>query len=364
LPISAVDTITLAFQHTRRQLLQPFRFWQWTRLAVVGLLAGEAGSSGGFNFPTNFNIPRHPTSSQNFFGAALPNIDPATLSALIAFLVVAGLVFVIVFAYVSSVMRFILFDSILAKECHIRQGWNRRHIIGWKYFWWQIGFMLVVLAALAVLVGIPAAIAYAIGWFRAPNEHILALVLGGIALFFVLLIFFVAAAVIQVLTKDFVVPQMALEGIGAVEGWRRLWPMIESEKNGYAVYVGMKIVLAIGAGIVVGIVVLILGLIIAIPTVGLAILAAITGKTAGLTWNVFTITAAIVVGSILLAVFLYVVALISVPVTVFFPAYSIYFFAPRYRPLSLVLYPPPLPAMPDPGSPPPSEPPLNPFPAV
>jgi hypothetical protein len=363
-PISAVDTITLAFQHTRRQLLQPFRFWQWTRLAIVGLLAGEAGSSGGFNFPTNFNLPQHPHSSENFFSTVLPNIDPATLSALIAVLVVAGFVFVIVFAYVSSVMRFILFDSILAKECHIRQGWSRRHAIGWKYFLWQLGFMAFVIAVLAVLLGIPAAIAYAIGWFRAPNEHVLALVLGGIALFFFLLIFFIAAGAIQVLTKDFVVPQMALEGIGAVEGWRRLRPLLESEKGSYATYVGMKIVLAIGAGIIVGIVGLILGLIIAIPAVGLAIVAAITGKTAGLSWNVFTITAAIVVGSILLAVFLYVIALISVPVTVFFPAYSIYFFAPRYRPLSLALYPPPPPATPDSGSPPPLEPPLMPSPAV
>jgi hypothetical protein len=362
LPISAVDTITLAFQHTRRQLLQPFRFWQWTRLAVVGLLAGEAGSSGGFNFPTNFNLPRHPTPSENFI-PSLPNIDPATLSALIVVMVVAGFVFVIVFAYVSSVMRFILFDSILARECHIRQGWNRRHAIGWKYFWWQLGFGVIMLAVLAVLVGIPAAIAYSMGWFRTPEEHVLALVLGGIALFFVLMIFFVAAIVIQVFTKDFVVPQMALEGIGAVEGWRRLWPMIESEKGGYATYIGMKIVLAVGAGIVVGIVILILSLIIAIPTVGLAIVAALTGKTAGLTWNVFTITAAIVIGSILLAVFLYIVALISVPVTVFFPAYSIYYFAPRYRPLSLALYPPPPPAIPDPGNPP-SEPPLMPSPAL
>jgi hypothetical protein len=361
-PISAVDTITLAFRHTGKQLFQPFRFWQWTRLAIVGLLAGEAGSSGGFNFPTNFNLPQHSGSSQDFLGNAFPNIDSATLAALIAILIVAGFVLAIVLIYVNSVMRFILFDSILAKECHIRQGWNRRHGIGWKYFWWQIGYVVVVFAVLAVLVGIPAAIAYAMGWFRVPNEHVFALVLGGIALFFVLLIFFVAAIAIQVLTKDFVVPQMALEGIGAIEGWRRLWPMIDSEKGGYAAYVGMKIVLAIGAGIVIGIIVLILSLIIAIPTVGLAIVAALTGKTAGLTWNVFTITAAIVVGSILLAVFLYVVALISVPVTVFFPAYSIYFFAARYRPLSLALYPPP--AAPDLGSPPCSEPPLTPFPAV
>jgi hypothetical protein len=134
---------------------------------------------------------------------------------------------------------------------------------------------------------------------------------------------------------------MALEGISALEGWRRLWPMMQTEKSGYAIYVGMKIVLAFGASIVIGIASLLLGLIIALPAIGVAIAAAVTGKTAGLNWNAFTITAAIVGGCILLAVFLYLIAMISVPAIVFFPAYSMYFFAPRYRALSLALYPPP-----------------------
>jgi hypothetical protein len=337
LPISAVDTITLAFQHTKRQLLQPFRFWQWTRLAVVGLLAGETGSGGSFNFPTSF--PHQTGSSRHFMEQAFPKIDPAILGGLIATLVVTGLVFVIVMMYVSSVMRFILFDSVLAKECHLRQGWSRRQGPGWRYFLWQLALMLVMIGGMAVLLGIPAGFAFGMGWFSPPREHVLALVLSGIVVFFLMFLFFVIAAVVHVLTKDFVVPQMALEDIGAIEGWRRLWPMIQAEQGGYAVYVGMKIVLAIGAGIVIGIASVILGLIVAFPTVGLGIIAVLTGKTAGLTWNVFTITLAVVVGCILLAAFLYLISLIAVPAIVFFPAYAIYFFAARYRPLSLVLYP-------------------------
>jgi hypothetical protein len=337
LPISAVDTITLAFQHTRRQLFQPFRFWQWTRLAVVGLLAGEMGSGGSFNFPTSF--PHQTGSSRHFVDQGFPKIDPAILGGLIATLVVAGFVFVIVMMYVSSVMRFILFDSVLTKECHIRLGWTSRQGPGWRYFLWQLGFTLVTLLGLAVLLGIPAGFAFAMGWFNPPREHVLALVLSGIVVFFLVMLFVVIAAVVHVLTKDFVVPQMALESIGPVEGWRRLWPMIQAEQGGYAVYVLMKIVLAIGAGIVIGIVSLILGLIVAIPAAGLGIIAVLTGKTAGLTWNVFTITIAIVVGCILLAVFFYLMSLIAVPAIVFFPAYAIYFFAARYRPLSLMLYP-------------------------
>jgi hypothetical protein len=340
LPISAVDTITLAFQHTKRQL-QPFRFWQWTRLAFVGLLAGET-SSGGFNIPTNFNFPQNRGGhSRQLLGAGLGSIDPTLYAGLIAVLAVAGLVFWLLLMYVSSVMRFILFDSVLAKKCHIRAGWSRRQSAGWKYFLWQLAFMFVTLAGMVILVGIPAGIAFALGWLRAPRDHVLGFVLGGVVLLFVMMIFFVALALIHVLTKDFVVPQMALEDIGVIEGWRRLWPMLQSEQGGYAVYVLMKVVLAIGAGIVIGLVSVIVALVVAIPTVGLGLVAVLTGKSAGLTWNALTITVAVVVGCVLLVAFMYLLALIAVPAIVFFPAYSIYFFAPRYRALSLALYPPP-----------------------
>jgi len=328
-----MDTVTLALQHTKRQLAQPFRFWQWTRLAVVGLLAGEL-ASGGCNASRSFS--QHAGNPRQL--PDLGSIDPA-LIGLIVVLVVSGLVFGIFMLYVSSVMRFVLFDSVLAKECHIRQGWIRRQGPGLKLFLWQVVYALAVLAGAAVLVGIPAAAAFSAGWFHAPHEHVLGLALGGIALFFLMILFIVAAAIVHLFTKDFVVPQMALEGIGAVEGWRRLWPVVQAEKGGFAVYVLMKAVLAIGAGIIIAIVSLILGVLVAIPTVGLAIIAVLTGKSAGLTWNALTITLAAVVGCVLLAAFLYLLALVAVPAIVFFPAYAMYFFAARYRALGVAVYP-------------------------
>ena len=214
-------------------------------------------------------------------GQGLPKIDPAILGGLIAILVVTGLAFFIVMMYVSSVMRFILFDSVLSKACHIRQGWARRQGPGWKYFLWQLGYLLVTMVGIVVLVGIPAAFAYAMGWFSAPREHVPGLVLGGIVVFFLASLFFLLAAVVHVLTKDFVVPQMALDGVGAVEGWRRLWPMIHAEQGGYAVYVLMKIVLAIGAGIAIGVVSLILLLILAIPAAAYGNYRCVDGKDRG-----------------------------------------------------------------------------------
>ncbi len=63
-------------------------------------------------------------------------------ASLIAVLIVAGLVLLVLFLYVNSVMRFVLFDSVVAKECRIRESWSRRQGPGRRYFFWQILFFL------------------------------------------------------------------------------------------------------------------------------------------------------------------------------------------------------------------------------
>jgi hypothetical protein len=347
-----VDAISPALQHTKKQLFQPFRFGQWAKLAVVGLLAGELGSSGGcnnFNF-NNINLPRGDSGRQflqqsflrqSFLQPSWNMPDFALYAGLIAALLAAGLVLGIILMYVSSVMRFILFDSVLAQDCRVGEGWSRRQGPGFRYFVWKLVYILASMAFFVVLVGIPVAFGVASGWFKEPKEHMAPLILGGIFLVLAILIFSLVAAVVFLLSKDFVVPQMALEGIGAFEGWRRFWPMLKGEKGDYVVYVVMKIVMAIAATIIIGIVTLILGLFFAVPTAMLGIVGVLVGKSAGLTWNAYTITLAVVVGCVLLFIFLYLVSMVSVPVIVFFPAYSIYFFASRYPALSRALYPAP-----------------------
>jgi hypothetical protein len=357
LPVSAVDAISPAFQHARQQLLQPFRANQWAKLALVGLLAGEMSSGGGGCNSGSFHIPMHPNGSQRLLEIGLPTVNPMLYAPLIALLVVSGLVLLFIFLYVNSVMRFVLFDSVIAKECRIREGWSRRQGPGRRYFFWQILLLLVSTAGLIILVGIPAGFAFLVGWLRNPKDHLIPLILGGMALFFVLMAFVVTQLVVHVMSKDFVVPQMALEGIGAIEGWQRLWPQLKREKSGYAGYIGMKIVMALGAAVVLGIISAIVLLLFLIPIGGLGAVAVITGKMAGLTWNLYTITLAVVVGCVVLAFILYVISLISVPAAVFFPAFSIYFYASRYPALAAVLRPAPPPVIPRPA---PEAPPLPP----
>jgi hypothetical protein len=348
LPVSAVDAISPAFDHVREQLLRRFRMGQWVRLAIVGLLAGEMGSSGScntnVNFPSaNFPWPIHPPSVPHTANAFLPEPwtnHPILFGSGIAVLIVIGLALLVLLIYVGSVMRFILFDSIIAKECHIRAGWARRKRPGFDLFVWRVLFIVVTWAAMLVLIGGPVAYAWALGWFVHPGEHIVRLVLAGLVLLLVLFVLAVVAVVVQVMTKDFVVPQMALEGISAFEGWRRLWLWLKHDAGGYAGYVGMKIVLFIGASIAFAIVAGIVMLTLLIPVGGAGLVAVLYGKAAGWTWNPHTIALAVVVGLIALVILIFAAALIAVPIVVFFPAYSIYFFAPRYAQLAAVLWPP------------------------
>ncbi len=365
MPVSAVDCVQPALQHTRDQLFRPFRLGQWSRLALVGFLAAELHTSGcnfnGFNFPSS----SHPRRGNEFTSTLgpFPHFDPARIAqfaALFAAIVAVAIVLFIFFLYLNSVFRFILFESVLKKHCSIGDGWSRWHRAGRRYFLWQIVLIVAEGLFLGVLIGVPLALAGALGWFRNAGEHLARSVLGVMFLVALLLLFLLFAAVVQLLAKDFLVPIMALEDVDFADGWSRLVALMRPEPGKYAVYLLLKIVLAIAAAIVFGIVTLIPILAIVVP----AALAVFAGYKAGLGWNVATVSVAIILGGMLMAVLVYLVALISVPATVFFPAFSIYFFASRYPRLDALLNPPPpvpeLPPVID--SPPPEAPPIPPSP--
>lgn len=333
MPISAIDAISPAFRHTREQLFQPFRLSQWGKLALVGLLAGEL-TSGGCN--GNFQMPQR---TNHFLTPAFPPINPAAMAGLIALLIGVGAIFYILFLYVNSTMRFILFDSVIERRCEIGRGWGRRQGAGLRFFLWQLTFLVAVVAAMTILIGIPAGIAFAAGWLTNPKAHVIPLLLGGMLLFFVLMAFLLIAAVVHVFTKDFVIPQMALEDLSAFQAWGRLLNMLSLEKGPYAGYALMKIVMALGVAVVIGIVAAIVILVMLIPVGGVSAAVVLAGKAAGLQWNLYTISLAVIVGCAVLAVVLYVLSLISVPAMVFFPAYSIYFFASRYPALDALVHP-------------------------
>lgn len=350
--LNATDAISLAFEHTKQQIFRPFRWGQWVRLAFVGLLAGELGSGGGCSFraPGTW-IPKE--GKTDFLAPQFPGISPEKIGAMlgvIAVLAVIAVILFVVFLYLNSVFRFILLESVVKKQCTIRESWHRWRKAGGRFFLWQLVYQIAFGMFAVILIGIPLGLAFAAGWLQQPREHLAPLVLGGIVMFFVFAAFVVVALVVHTLARDFLVPLMALENLDFADGWSRLLKMLGEEKGAYAGYAGMKLVLAIAAAIVFGLISVFVIIILAIPVVLIAVAAGMAGSTGGWHWTPELIALVVMFGLVAVVVLILVTALINVPAIVFFPAYSIHFFSARYEPLRAWLYPPP---------PPPPAPPLG-----
>ncbi|HTR27201.1 MAG TPA: hypothetical protein VMI10_24730 [Terriglobales bacterium] len=375
MPLSAVDCVQPAIQHTREQLFRPFQFSQWWRLALVGILSAEL-HSGGCNVPTNFNWARQRPSHVLATAPPAPfdRLDPARIAefaGLIIAIVVFAFIVGIIFLYVSSVFRFILFDSVLQRQCSIREGWRRWRRAGRRYFLWQIVLFIAQGLFLGVLLAVPLAIAAALGWFHNADQHVARTVIGVVALILLVLCWLLAAIVVQMLGKDFLVPVMALDDVDFADGWSILLSLLRPEPGAFAIYLLLKFVLGIAAAILFGIIALIPVLIVVVPSV----LVVVAAHSAGVGWNVATISLAVICGSVLFAFLIYLISFVCVPAIVFFPAYAIHFFAGRYPKLDAILHPappapvpaseaPPLPESPPPSEMPPTEPPpLPPSPA-
>jgi len=255
----------------------------------------------------------------------------------------AAMVVGLIFIYINSVFRFILFDSVLRKHCSITEGWRKWHRAGVRFFLWQLVFQFVVWLCLLFLIGVPLAVALAAGWMTNPREHIGRLVIAAILFLGALAVFVLLTVAVQVLAKDFLVPLMALDDLDFADGWHRLLAMIGREKGRFTVYLLLKLVLSIAATILFSIIAIVPLLFVVVP----GVVAVLAGKAAGMGWSVTTISLAIILGTLLGLLLIYLIALVCVPATVFFPAYALHFFAARYPTLEALLNPVPAPPAPE-----------------
>jgi hypothetical protein len=379
--VSAVESISPAFARTKQLLFRPFRFGLWARLAVVALITGEAGGLGGGggsipNFNSNrggddhwaghFGGPWAGRSSGRWASTAhrFSTLGWADVEPYIGLIVLGALVAVAVVAlwlYSDCVYRFMLLDAVMSGQCRLREGWRRRREAGRRYFVWVVVFGFSALVLVGIVAGVPLWLAYRAGWFERPDQNLGALIGAGILFVLVVIALVAVLALVEMFGRDFLVPVMAFEDVGPIEGWERLLEMIAEEKTAYTGYVLMKIVLAMGGAIVFSIIDLVVILILLIPLGLLGLAGYLIGKGAGFTWDISTQLLLGGLGLLVVAGILYVVGFVYAPGLVFFQSYTLEFFAPRYGPLGSKLLPSGAPVAsetPPGGSIPPMAPPL------
>ncbi|GAA0276731.1 DUF7544 domain-containing protein [Halobacterium noricense] len=274
----AVESLDEALAETR-SLLVPVDVGVWVRLAVITLLAG-------------LTPPQTPTISVDVPPQAIVEYgdaftQPQFVAAALSLLAIAVVV-VLLFAVIGAVMEFVLVDALRSQEVRVLAPFRQRLGSGLRLFGFRILVTVAVLLALAAVVA-PVILAAS----AETPLPLLALVVT------VPLLFVVApvAALVSEFTTAFVVPLMAEHGDGVLDGWRRLWPTLRAEWREFAVYVLVKIVLLLGAGVVFSLA----GAIVAVP-VGIAVFGATLTPVA-----LVAVAIAALVGVVLLAA-------VSVPV--------------------------------------------------
>lgn len=284
----AVSALDDALSGTR-DLLLPFDLATWLRLAVISVFAG-------------LSAPQTPTFSWEMPPEAAVEVTReftvAEFLATFAVLLAVGLVLGLVFAVIGAVMEFVLVDAVRSRNVRIAAPFRERLGAGLRLFAFRLAAMLAVLVVAAGVV-VPVGLTVAFGspvWLLALLVTVPLLLVVGL----------VAALALE-FTTAFVVPLMAEDGGGVLDGWRRLWPEVRADWQQFAVYVLVKVVLLFAVSLVFGVVV-------AIIAVPLGLLGLVAGALSGAA--LVSIAAAVLVG-------LVAAAAVGVPLVTFLRYHSL-----------------------------------------
>lgn len=261
MPLYALTDIEEAFDVTR-DFLTPVDARQWLKLAFVVFFVGSGVSLPTTEFGTSAPSGTPPTGE-------LPSEFPVDAVALVAAVVVVGLLLAAVVALIGAVMEFVLIESLRTGEVSIRRYWRRR---------WRQG---VRLFGFRVAIGLPT-VALFVGWVAlfvvplltgsgvaAPSAVFLIGVPAVVAVG-------VAYTLVSGLTTVFVVPIMIRAEIGVLAAWRRLWKSIRAAWRQYLAYVAVAFLLAVGASVVASVLVGVVALVFLVPALLVVGVASVT----------------------------------------------------------------------------------------
>lgn len=260
--LAALENLDDAVAVTKRFLL-PFDGWRWAKLALVVFFVGVPGGNVlQFNASGGERIePIAPTGVGPEFPAAVDE----RLIAIVAAIVLVGVIVAAIYLLVGSIMEFVLVESLRSDQVALRRFWARRWRQGLRLF----GFRLLV----GVIVLVPIGIAFGVVVLPRLRSGTMAAALGAVLLLLPLVaVLGVLAGLVSWFTTVFVVPVMIQSDSGVLAGWRRFWPTLRNHWKQYAAYAVAAFLLGAGAAVVIGVAMAGIVLLLLVPS---AILAAI-----------------------------------------------------------------------------------------
>ena len=331
---SASDAISPAINRTKSYLFHRFRFWTYIKLCLVAVLTDGASSFTGNSSGTNHN------STHSFLALPGSATDFGVLVILPAVLLALALMLWIWYLLVR--LRFAYFHCLVYQTKEIGPGWRLYAQPAMRMFQFQLVVVLIFLAAVALIVG-PFFFFFR-GALAGGAQPGIGTTLSVIAVLtpFVFALIFVSIA-LEIITHDFMLPQMALEGMTIGEAWHAARLHYLAEKGSFWFYGFLRIVLAIVGGIVAVVI-----LIIPIVFAGLLFFAfyyALHSMLADATGFALFVreSVLILIGTIGAALAILLCISIGGPIATWKRYYALLFYGGRFPQLGDLLSPPPPP---------------------
>jgi hypothetical protein len=151
-----IDAVEVAYERTKRCLFEPFDLWKWVKLAIILMLVGGGSGHGGNSFNSFSNSMD--SGYDSGYGSDYNPFDSigdavSSMFSLAVMAIMALVLFVIiVFMYISSVMEFVLVESLVSNNVKFWEYTRRFLGKGFQLFVIRIAALLLSLLVLAVLV--------------------------------------------------------------------------------------------------------------------------------------------------------------------------------------------------------------------
>lgn len=233
----AIESISPAL-HRTGQAFWPPHPGKWARLLIISFFIGAW-----------FTSPFPDLSLQDLpLITSLPYSDELISQAgLVTSVLTAMLLLLLVFALFSSVFQFILVDYLSSKQNGLLASFTSRIGFGIRLLGFYLAtivlmgllaFLLILIIAVPVLSENP----------DNPAQFLSALVMTLLALLVLILPVWIATLI----TTDFVVPVMIVRSCGIIRGWKIIFRELSGRWDEAAVYLGVKIIINIVTGVVLG----------------------------------------------------------------------------------------------------------------
>lgn len=244
------DAVEDALERSKDVLL-PFDFWTWTRLAVIMIFIGGSGLSGITNFPfssfssyddsgTDFGA----TSSSDFQSSvhdlpidqSITGLSTASTSesglALVAVVGFLILSLVGVFAYLNSLAKFVLLRGLDDKSIKIRKNIGRHYFDALKYTIFNLGIGVLLLGTVAAWLG---------SFFVNP--------IVGILLTFLILPLLILINIFNGVVNDFALLEVINTDKGLIQSIKHVLPRLTEDWGEFGIYLIIRLLVNTLVGI-------------------------------------------------------------------------------------------------------------------